>query len=97
MEGNIELLQDELDEALADLQRTVADVNEKVETVGSNLKPDHLVRRHLLPAAGVAACAGLAAGTRKGRLATIATLLAGAFLGAILFEAHHGSSADGNP
>jgi hypothetical protein len=91
MEDNIDTIRQELEEARQSLHETVAEVNQKVATVSTQLQPEHLVERHLLLAVCIAGALGFATGKSGGRLLGVATLVLGGLLGAGLTEAsHHG-------
>jgi hypothetical protein len=90
MEENIESLQDELEMARRNLCQTVAEVNQKieqkVEQVGNNLRPENLIEQHLPLAAGLACAVGFTAGTTEKRATALATLLLGGLIG-LAFDA----------
>lgn len=85
MEDNIDRIKDELAEARETLQHTVSEVNRKVETVGTQLKPVHLVERYPLWSASIAGALGFVSGNRQG--GSVAVLILGGLLGAALSEA----------
>jgi hypothetical protein len=85
MEDNIDRIKDELAEARESLQHTVSEVNRKVETVGTQLKPVHLVERYPLWSACIAGALGFMSGNRQS--GSVAVLILGGLLGAALSEA----------
>ena len=90
MEDNIERIKDELEEARQSLHQTVSEVNRKVETVGTQLQPAHLVGRHPLLSVGIAGALGFSSGYRGN--APMAVLVLGGLLGAALSEAWNDGS-----
>jgi hypothetical protein len=92
MENNIELIQEELEEARQSLHETVAEVNRKVETVGTQLKPGHMVERHPLLSVCIAGAMGFAMGDRTN--GPIAVLVVGGLLGAMLSEVWNDGSCN---
>ena len=91
MEDNIDTIINALEEARRNLHQTVAEVNQKVATVSTQLRPERLVERHLPVAVCIAAALGFATGNGGGRPTGVATLLLGGLLGAMLTEAsNHG-------
>jgi hypothetical protein len=89
MEDNIERIKDELEEARQSLHQTVNEVNrkveQKVETVSTQLQPAHLVARQPLLWACIAGALGFASGHRDNT--PMAVLILGGLLGAALSEA----------
>lgn len=96
MEESIENLQGELIEARERLQHTVADVNQKVDAAGAQLRPDLLLKRHLPLIACVSGLLGFAAGHREDRSSAAAMLLLGTLLGAAWFERRNDGNGNGN-
>jgi hypothetical protein len=84
MEDNIDRIRDELEEARENLQRTVGEVNRKVETVGTRLQPGHLMERHPLLSICVAGALGFASGDKDH--VSVGILMLGGLLGAMLIE-----------
>jgi hypothetical protein len=91
MEDNIERIKDELEEARQSLHQTVTEVNRKVETVGTQLQPAHLVARQPLLSACIAGALGFASGYRNNT--PMAILILGALLGAALSETWNDGSS----
>lgn len=93
MEADIDTIKTALEEARQNLHQTVAEVNQKVATVSTQLQPEHLVERHLLLAVCIAAALGFATGNGSERPAGMAVLVLGGLLGAVLTEvSNHGFS-----
>ncbi len=94
MEDNIERIKDELEEARQSLQQTVTEVNrkveQKVETVSTQLQPAHLVTRQPLLSACIVGALGFASGYRDNT--PMAVLVLGGLLGAALSEAWNDGS-----
>lgn len=86
MEETIDTIQNELEEARRSFHQNVADLNDKVETVTTQLQPEHLLQEHLPLAACIMGTLGFAAGSGGGRLTIFGTLILGGLLGAIFRE-----------
>ena len=85
MEDDIDRIRNELEEARQSLQQTIADVQQKVETVSARLEPRHMVERHLPLAACIAGVLGFATANSAGKPALTALILGG-LLGAMFRE-----------
>ena len=81
MESDISKIEKELEEARRDLAQTLRQVNEKVEAVGAQLRPESQIRRHAGVAAGIAAAVGFAFAYAPTRLKILGGLAAGAIVG----------------
>jgi hypothetical protein len=57
--------QDERDDARQSLRETLNEVNAKVERVGEDLRPDHLIESHPMAASFVAGALGFLIGATK--------------------------------
>src|SRR5260370_30952854 len=81
MESDISKIEKELEQARRDLAQTFRQVNEKVEAVGAQLRPESQIRRHAGGAAGIAAAVGFAFAYSPARLKILGSLAAGAIVG----------------
>lgn len=90
MEDNIGRIKSELEEAQETLHQTVNEVNLKVETVGTQLQPAHLVEHHPLLSACIAGALGFTSGNRDGE--PVVVLVLGGLLGMALTEAWNDGS-----
>jgi hypothetical protein len=77
---SIEKIENELEQAKQDLHQTIAEVNLKVEEVGTRLQPEGLVKRNPMAAACVAAALGYVAGSRGERLPILAAIIVGSLV-----------------
>lgn len=85
MKDNIDRIKGELEEARQNLHQTVTEVNRKVETVSTQLRPGHLVEMHPLLSACIVGALGFASGNSSN--GPVAALVLGGLLGAMLSEA----------
>jgi ElaB/YqjD/DUF883 family membrane-anchored ribosome-binding protein len=88
--------QDERDEARQNLRDTLSEVNAKVERVGGDLRPDHLVESHPMAACLVAGALGVLLGANVKSRGTGPIMIA-ALLGFALSmrPSREGSGRDG--
>lgn len=89
MEDTIDTIQNELEEARRSFHQSVADLNHKVETVTTQLQPEHLLEEHLPLAACIVGTLGFVTGSRGDRLPIVGTLILGGLLGVILRDVRH--------
>lgn len=81
MPDEISKLHAQLEEAEADLEQSLTEVNHKVEAVDLRLRAEKAIKRNPLAFAGLAAAAGFALGTRFSRGSVIGALALGVILG----------------
>jgi hypothetical protein len=91
MEDDVEKIRGELEKARQNLQQTVTEVNRKVESIGEQLQPTHLVERNIGMSMWVAGVLGFALGGADG---TLGALVLGAVVGAAVNEARHNASSN---
>ncbi|HTW88589.1 MAG TPA: hypothetical protein VMD75_11335 [Candidatus Binataceae bacterium] len=89
MEETIDDIQFELEEARRSFHQNVAELNDKVETVTTQLQPEHLLQEHLPLAACIIGTVGFVMGSSGDRLPIIRTLILGGLLGAIFREVRY--------
>jgi ElaB/YqjD/DUF883 family membrane-anchored ribosome-binding protein len=77
-EEQISKNQDDRDEARQNLRDTLNEVNAKVERVGDELRPDHVIQSHPLAATLTAATVGFLIGTMVGNRTTRSLMIAAA-------------------
>jgi hypothetical protein len=85
MEDDIDGIALELEKAHHSLHQTVADIQQKVETVTERFGPRHVLERHLPTAICMAGALGFAAGNH-GKRTDLLALVLGGLLGAVLQE-----------
>jgi hypothetical protein len=85
MEDDIDGIAIELEKAHRNLHQTVADIQQKVETVTARFGPRHVLERHLPAAVCMAGALGFAAGSH-GKRPDLLALVLGGLLGAMLQE-----------
>jgi 4-hydroxybenzoate polyprenyltransferase len=77
----ISRLQDQLAEAETDLQRSLSEVNHRVEAVDIRPRLERVIKEHPLASAALAVAAGAAAGSRTSRLSVVGALALGVLFG----------------
>jgi 4-hydroxybenzoate polyprenyltransferase len=77
----ISKLQDQLAEAETDLQRSLSEVNHRVEAVDIRPRLERLIKEHPLASAALAVAAGAATGSRASRLSVVGALALGVLFG----------------
>jgi len=85
--------QDERDEARQDLRDTLTEVNAKVERVGDDLRPVHIIESHPLAASLVAGALGFLIGSTVSRRGTGPIMIA-AMLGVALSMRFSGPASE---
>jgi len=82
MADEISKLQNQLEEAEADLQESLSEVNHRVEAADLRLRAEKAIKRHPIAALCAAGAAGLVLGSGKGsRSSLLGALLLGALFG----------------
>ena len=95
-EEQISKTQSERDEARQDLRDTLNEVNRKVERVGDDLRPEHLVERHAVGASLAAGVIGFLIGsTTNNRAAGPILIAAVAGFALSIRSSREASDADG--
>jgi hypothetical protein len=89
MEDDAERIRGELEKARQNLQRTVTEVNRKVESIGTHLRPTRWVERNIGLSMWIGGILGFALGGADG---TLGTLVLGGVLGAAINEARRDAS-----
>jgi len=84
MPDEISRLHAQLEEAEADLEQSLTEVNHKVESVDPRLRAERAIQRYPLAFAGIAAAACFALGSRTSRGSMVGALALGIILGARL-------------
>ena len=77
----ISKLQDQLAEAETDLERSLSEVNQRVEANDIRPRLERVIREHPLPSAALAVAAGVAVGSRTSRLSVVGALALGVLFG----------------
>ena len=77
----ISKLQDQLAEAETDLERSLSEVNQRVEAIDIRPRLERVIREHPLPSAALAVAAGVAVGSRTSRLSVVGALALGGLFG----------------
>ena len=77
----ISKLQDQLAEAETDLERSLSEVNQRVEAIDIRPRLERVIREHPLPSAALAVAAGVAVGSRTSRLSVVGALALGVLFG----------------
>ena len=77
----ISKLQDPLAEAETDLERSLSEVNQRVEAIDIRPRLERVIREHPLPSAALAVAAGFAVGSRTSRLSVVGALTLGVLFG----------------
>ena len=77
----ISKLQDQLVEAETDLERSLSEVNQRVEAIDIRPRLERVIREHPLPSAALAVAAGVAVGSRTSRLSVVGALALGVLFG----------------
>jgi hypothetical protein len=81
MADQISKLQTQLEEAEADLQESLSEVNQRVEAVGARLRAEQAIKDHPIAALCLGAAAGLIVG---GSNSSPSSLLGALVMGAVL-------------
>jgi ElaB/YqjD/DUF883 family membrane-anchored ribosome-binding protein len=81
MPDQISKLQEQLEEAESDLQQSLNEVNQRVESVDFRPKAESVIRRHPLAAIAIGAAAGYLLGARTTRSALFGALALGVIAG----------------
>jgi len=74
-------LQDQLAEAETDLERSLSEVNQRVEAIDIRPRLERVIREHPLASAALAVAAGVAVGSRTSRLSVVGGLALGVLFG----------------
>jgi|SRR5215469_1275303 hypothetical protein len=74
-------LQDQLAEAETDLERSLSEVNQRVEAIDIRPRLERVIREHPLASAALAVAAGVAVGSRTSRLSVVGALALGVLFG----------------
>jgi len=77
----ISKLQDQLAEAETDLERSLSEVNQRVEAIDIRPRLERVIREHPLASAALAVAAGVAVGSRTSRLSVVGALALGVLFG----------------
>jgi ElaB/YqjD/DUF883 family membrane-anchored ribosome-binding protein len=90
-------IEDDLDEARAELHQTLEQVNQKVEAIGTRLiHPENVLRLHPVLSICLAGAAGFAAGSARSRRRIFGAFATGLLVGFIVKrrasheDSHHG-------
>ena len=83
--NEVSKLENDLDEARAELHQTLAQINQKVDT--QLIRPENILRRHPLASLGLAGVAGFAAGVSRDRATMLGAFGTGLLIGLAIIRA----------